>query len=177
MAIKDTRFGSNENYVEAGNEGENNRGQHEGEIKIRRHHWFSSLHAQGLENTALGGQPQDMGAVPQGIKEQRPRRLTLALARGPGKERRHCALITKRRHAFLRRHQRPQSRALTRNPFAHRHREAALAREGLGLWQMLGQPAPQNPFTQTLTQLQGIWQAEHSARHLAVEEGVRPSTP
>ncbi len=45
MAIKDTRFGSNDNYVEAGNEGENNRGQHEGEIKIRRHHWLSSLHA------------------------------------------------------------------------------------------------------------------------------------
>src|SRR6185437_9046647 len=134
----------------------------------------SGAGAEGREDVGLGRQALNVLAMPKRIEQQRPGgkagaspiRLAEQLLDRFGQANLADAGLT--------RHQLAQLRAASRDPFADRDGEAALARERLGRGHMLGEPAAQQPLAEVAADLELVRQAKREIGDDRVEEW-RPS--
>src|SRR5690242_15606938 len=99
-------------------------------------------------------------AMPERVEQQGPGGEAGAFLGGGGEELLYAALETNFADAGLRRHQRSELRAPTRDPFADRDGEAAFLRHRRRGFRMCGEPSPQQVFAEAARDLELVGEAE-----------------
>src|SRR5580704_19341940 len=111
-----------------------------------------------------------MVAVPQRVEQQRPSGDAFALAAGFAEQLLDHVGQADFLYRRLGRHQRRQLRPTARDPFADRHREAALLRHRLGGAYLSGKPAAEEILAEALAHFELVGQAVDEARDRGIEK-------